>query len=171
NINIIGAWIYYRSDGKLFKIRNDGTGKIRLNPDTLGLDPYVIGPPIDVPPVGSNAITLEQKNNELCSISKPIENSRNPDIVINLQHKIVDESIRFSINNMRDPKALIKVTFIFENGVRKEFILKNPDKDGAATGVYNYSKDAFNGEKIRVEVNWTAYGEKGKANTVFKSVM
>lgn len=171
NINIIGNWIYYRSDGKLFKIKTDGTGKSRLNPDTLGLDPYVIGPPIDVPPVSSKTVTLEQKNNDNCLILKPVENSRHPDVAIGLEHEKTDKSIRFGIRNLRDPKVLVNITFILGNGVRKEFTLKNPDKDGFSSGIYNYSKDVFTGEKIQVEVSWTAYGEKGKASTTFRSVM
>lgn len=171
NINIIGNWIYYRSGGKLYKIKTDGTGKSQLNPDTLGLDPYVIGPPIDVPPVSSKTVTLEQKNNELCLITKPVENTRANDITISLQHKKHDKSITFSTFNLRDPKVIVKVTFILQNGIKKEFILKNPDKDGVSTGVYNYSKDVFTGEKVQVEVSWIAYGESGKACTIFRSVM
>gem|GEM_PF-1310233 len=171
NLNLVGDWVYYRSDGKLFRIKTNGTGKSRLNPDTLGLDPKVIGPPISVPPVGKNAITLEQTGNTLCKISKPVEDSRKPDISISLEHNQAQREIRFTTYNMRDPKVSIKVAFIFENGTRKEFILKNPNTDGIATNEYNYSKDVFTGETIRLEISWSAYGESGKASAAFKSVM
>ncbi len=170
NLNIIGDWIYYRSDGKLFRVKANGTGITRLNPDTLGLSPYDIGPPVDVPPVSGNAITLEQKD-QFCNITKPVGNPRIPDVSISLVNRTNDKAIEFSTYNMRDPKVLIKVTFLLENGTKKEFLLKNPDNDGIAAGIYNYSKDVFTGEIIRVEVSWTAYGQKGNAATTFKSVI